>query len=79
MSETPRRLADHLAPSSLIVGAVSVIVTVLVIAIGFDFDVGETLEVLVTGVLLVGVMGIAAGIAWAVGHLVERLTEDASR
>ena len=79
MSEPPRRLADHLTPSGLIAGGVSVIATVFVIALGFGFDAGETIEVLVTGVLLVGVMGIAAGIAWAVGHLVDLLTGDAAR
>ena len=79
MSEPLSKLADRFTPSGRIAAAVIFIASVLVIAIGFDFDVVETLEVLVTGVLLVGVMGIAAGIAGAVGYLVDRLTGDASR
>ncbi len=78
MSEVPRKLTDHLTPANGIVAAIIFVAAALVIAIGFDFDVVETLEVLVTGVLLAGVMGIAAGIAWAVGCLVDRLTGDAS-
>ena len=78
MSEPSRKLTSHFSLSDFIAGAVILIVTVFVIALGFDFEVNETLEVLVTGVLLVGVMGIAAGIAWAVGYVVERLTDDAS-
>jgi len=78
MSEPLRKLTDHLTPANGIVAAIVFAAAALVIAIGFDFDVGETLEVLVTGVLLVGVMGIAAGIAWAVGCLVDRLTADTS-
>ena len=79
MSEPSRKITDRFTPSDRILGAVIFIVSAVVIAVGFDFDVGETLEVLVTGVLLVGVMGIAAGIAWAVGHVVDLLTGDASR
>ncbi len=79
MSESPRSLTDRLTRRYGIAAAIVFIITVLVIAIGFDFDVGDTLEVLATGVLLVGVMGIAAGIAWAVGHVVDLLTGDASR
>ena len=78
MSEPPRRLSDRFTPADGIAAAIIFIAAVLVIAIGFEFDVGDTLEVVVTGVLLVGVMGIAAGIAWAVGHLVDWLTGDAS-
>ena len=78
MSEL-RGLADRLTRRYGIVGAFIFIVTVLVIAVGFDFDVRQTLEVLVTGVLLIAVMGIAAGIAGAVGYVVDRLTDDSSR
>jgi len=79
MSEPLRRLTEHhLTPANGIAAAIIFAAAALVIGIGFDFDVGETLEVLVTGVLLVGVMGIAAGIAWAVGCLVDRLTADTS-
>ncbi len=78
MSELRKR-ADRFTPSDGIAAAVIFIVTLIVIAVGFDFDVGDTLEVLVTGVLLAGVMGIAGGIAWAVGHVVDLLTGDASR
>lgn len=78
MSELRKR-ADGFTPSDAIAAAVIFIVTVIVIAVGFDFDVRETLEVLVTGVLLIAVMGIAAGIAGAVGYVVDRLTDDASR
>ncbi len=77
MSEPLRRLTDRLTPVDVIAAAIIFVAAASVIAIGFDFDVGETLEVLVTGVLLVGVMGIAAGIAWAVGCLVDRLTANA--
>ncbi len=77
MSEPLRKLADRLTPADGIAAAIVFVAAASVIAIGFDFDVRETLEVLVTGVLLVGVMGIAAGIAWAVGYLVDRLTDDA--
>ncbi len=79
MSEPLRKITDRFSPPDRLAAAVIFIVTVIVIAIGFDFDIVETLEVLVTGVLLVGVMGIAAGIAWAVGHAVDLLTGDASR
>ena len=78
MSEI-RKIADRFAQRYGIVAAVIFIAAASVVAVGFDFDVTETLEVLVTGVLLVGVMGIVAGIAWAVGHLVDLLTGDASR
>ena len=78
MSEL-RRVTDRFAQRYGIVCAIIFIVTVIVIAVGFDFDVRETLEVLVTGVLLFGVMGIAAGIAGAVGYVVDRLTDDSSR
>ena len=78
MSEL-RGLADRLTRRYGIAAAFIFIVTVLVIAVGFDFDVRETLEVLVTGVLLIAVMGVAAGIAGAVGYVVDRLTGDASR
>lgn len=77
MSEPPRTLTDRFSPADGIVGGVTFVVAGLVIALGFDFGVAETLEVLVTGVALIGVMGIAAGIPWAVGRLVELLTEDA--
>ena len=78
MSEL-RRLADRFTRRYGIVGAIIFIVTAIVIAVGFDFDVRETLEVLGTGVLLIAVMGIAAGIAGAVGYVVDRLTDDSSR
>ncbi|MCH8051955.1 MAG: hypothetical protein IIC86_08060 [Chloroflexi bacterium] len=78
MSEI-RKITDRFAQRYGIVAAVIFIAAASVVAVGFDFDVTETLEVLVTGVLLVGVMGIVAGIAWAVGHLVDLLTGDASR
>ena len=78
MSEPLRKLADRFTPTDGIAAAIIFVAAASVIAIGFDFDVGETLEVLVTGVLLVGVMGIAGGIAWAVGWLVDRLTADTS-
>ena len=78
MPEPLRKLADRFTPTDGIVAAIIFIAAAFVIAVGFDFDVRETLEVLVTGVLLVGVMGIAGGIAWAVGCLVDRLTADAS-
>ncbi len=79
MSEPLRRPTDRFTLSDGIAAVIIFVAAAAVIAIGFDFDVRETLEVLVTGVLLVGVMGVAAGIAWAVGHLVDRLTGDASR
>ena len=79
MSESPRKLADRFTLSDAIAAAFIFIVTILVIAVGFDFDVRETLEVLVTGVLLIAVMGIAAGIAGAVGYVVDLLTGDAPR
>ncbi len=79
MSESPRSLTDRFSRSDRIAAAVVFIVAVSVIAVGFDFDVRETLEVLVTGVLLIAVMGIAAGIAGAVGYVVDRLTGDAPR
>ena len=79
MSEPFRKRADGFTPSDAIAVAIIFIVTAIVIAVGFDFDVGDTLEVLVTGVLLAGVMGIAGGIAWAVGHVVDLLTGDAER
>ena len=78
MSEL-RRLTDRLTRRYGIVAAIIFIVTVIVIAVGFDFNVRETLEVLVTGVLLIAVMGVAAGIAGAVGYVVDRLTDDSSR
>lgn len=78
MPEPLRKLADHLTLTDGIAAAIIFVAAASVIAIGFDFDVRETLEVLVTGVFLVGVLGIAAGIAWAVGCLVDWLTADAS-
>lgn len=79
MPEPLRRLADRLTRRYGIIGAFIFIAAASAIAIGFDFEVRETLEVLVTSVLLVGVMGVAAGIAGAVGYIVDRLTGDASR
>jgi hypothetical protein len=76
MSESLHKLTDRFTASDGIIAAVIFIVSVFVVALGFDADVGETLEVLVTGVLLVGVMGIAAGIPWAVGRLVDLPPED---
>ncbi len=73
----PRTLADRSSPADRVVASAAVVVAVFVIALGFGFDVSETLEVLVTGVALVGVMGIAGGIAWAVGQIVEWLAEEA--
>lgn len=78
MSDAPDTSTDRFAPSDGIAAAIIFIVAASVVAVGFDFDVGDTLEVLVTGVLLAGVMGIAGGIAWAVGHVVDLLTGDAS-
>ena len=78
MSEE-RKITDRFSRSDAIAAAVIFIVAVLVVAIGFDFDIRDTLEVLVTGVLLVGVLGIAAAIPWAVGGLVDLLTDDDSR
>lgn len=79
MSEPLRKITDRFSRSDAIAAAVIFIVAVLVVAIGFDFDIRDTLEVLVTGVLLVGVLGIAAAIPWAVGGLVDLLTDDDSR
>ena len=73
------KITDRFTPADMIVAAVIFIVAAFVVAIGFDFDVKETLEVLVTGVLLVAVLGIAAAIPWAVGGLVDLLTDDDSR
>ena len=69
MSEI-RKITDRFAQRYGIVAAVIFIAAASVVAVGFDFDVTETLEVLVTGVLLVGVMGIVAGIAslWGPAH-----------
>lgn len=78
MSEE-RKITDRFSWSDGIAAAVILIVAAFVVAVGFDFDVAETLEVLVTGVLLVGVLGIAAAIPWAVGGLVDLLTGDDSR
>jgi len=74
-----REITDRFSLSDGIAAAVIFIVAAFVVAIGFDFDVAETLEVLVTGVLLVAVLGIAAAIPWAVGGLVDLLTGDDSR
>ncbi len=79
MSEAPHRITDRFSWSDGIAAAGIFIVAFIVVAVGFDFDVTETLEVLVTGVLLVGVLGIAAAIAWAVGGIVDLLTGDDSR
>jgi hypothetical protein len=74
-----REITDRFTPTDMIAAAVIFIVAAFVVAVGFDFDVKETLEVLVTGVLLVAVLGIAAAIPWAVGSLVDLLTDDDSR
>jgi hypothetical protein len=74
-----RKITDRFSLSDGIAAGVIFIVAAFVVAIGFDFDVAETLEVLVTGVLLVAVLGIAAAIPWAVGSLVDLLTDDDSR
>ncbi len=79
MSEPPRKITDRFTPTNAIAAVVIFMAAALVVAVGFDFDVRETLEVLVTGVLLIVVLGIAAAIPWAVGGLVDRLTGDASR
>ena len=73
-----REITDRFSLSDGIAAAVIFIVAAFVVAIGFDFDVAETLEVLVTGVLLVAVLGIAAAIPWAVGSLVDHLNDDDS-
>ena len=73
-----RKITDRFTPADMITAAVISIVAAFVVAIGFDFDVRETLEVLVTGALLVAVLGIAAAIPWAVGSLVDLLTDDDS-
>ncbi len=78
MSEL-RRLTDRFSLSDGIAAAIIFIVAASVVAVGFDFDIRETLEVLVTGVLLVGGLGIAAAIPWAVGGIVDLLTGDDSR
>ena len=75
MSEL-RSLTDRLVQRYGIAAVVTFFAAALVVAIGFDFDARETLEVLATGVLLVGVLGIAAAIPWAVGGLVDLLTGD---
>jgi hypothetical protein len=74
-----RKITDPFTPADMIAAAVIFIVAAFVVAIGFDFDVAETLEVLATGVLLAAVLGIAAAIPWAVGYLVDLLTDDDSR
>jgi hypothetical protein len=73
------KITDRFTPADSIAAAVILIVAAFVVAVGFDFDVKETLEVLVTGMLLVAVLGIAAAIPWAVGSLVDLLTDDDSR
>ncbi len=78
MSEPLRGLTDRFSRFDAIAAAIIFIVAASVVAIGFEFDIRDTLEVLVTGVLLIGVLGIAAAIAWAVGGLVDLLTGDAS-
>ena len=74
-----RKITDRFTPADMVAAAVIFIVAAGVVAVGFDFDVAETLEVLATGVLLVAVLGIAAAIPWAVGDLVDLLTDDDSR
>lgn len=80
MSQTPgqptRIVASNPWVRTVTVGTILFVVTTFVIALGFDFDARETLEVLVTGALLVGVMGIAGGIPWVVGRVIDRLTDD---
>ena len=78
MSEE-RKITGRFSRSDGIAAAVIFIVAASVIAVGFEFDIRDTLEVLVTGVLLVGVLGIAAAIPWAVGGLVDLLTGGDSR
>ncbi len=73
-----RKITDRFTPADMVAAVVIFIVAAGVVAVGFDFDVRETLEVLVTGVLLVAVLGIAAAIPWAVGSLVDLLTDDDS-
>ncbi len=79
MSEPLRRITGRFSWSDGIAVAVIFIVAAFVVAVGFEFDIRDTLEVLVTGVLLIGVLGIAAAIPWAVGGFVDLLTEDDSR
>ena len=79
MSEQSRKITDRFSRSDAIAAAIIFIVAASVVVVGFEFDVRETLEVLVTGVLLIAVLGIAAAIPWAVGGLVDLLTGDDSR
>ena len=73
-----RKITDRFTAADMVAAAVILIVAAFVVAVGFDFDVKETLEVLVTGALLVAVLGIAAAIPWAVGGLVDLPTDDDS-
>ncbi len=79
MSEPLRKITDRFSRVDGIAAAIIFIAAIIVVAVGFDLDVRDTLEVLVTGVLLVAVLGIAAAIPWAVGGLVDLLTDDDSR
>ena len=62
----------------LIVGGASLAAAAFVIALGFDFDADETLAVFVTSVLVTEALAIAAGLAWAVGKLLDALSDEPS-
>jgi hypothetical protein len=73
MSDSLRRLTERFGLSQIIVAVLGLLLGVFVIGMGFDFVLGEVLEVIVTAALVAGVMGVLAGTAYGAGLILDWL------
>lgn len=68
-----RELINRIGFANTVVGVIGAALAVLVIGAGFDFNVNDMLEVLVTGALIVAVLGAFALLAHVVGLILEMI------
>ncbi|MEX0683826.1 MAG: hypothetical protein WD904_02385 [Dehalococcoidia bacterium] len=71
-----RELIDRYGLGETIVAVFGAITAVVIVAVGFDFEVSEVAEVLLTTSLVALLMGGFAGLAWIVGRILDALTRD---
>jgi uncharacterized membrane protein YjjP (DUF1212 family) len=79
MSEYFRQIVERFGLPQLVVGVLAGIAGLFIIALGFDFDVNETLEVIVAGGVVLAAMGAFAGMAWGVGYVLDMLDMEEDR
>jgi hypothetical protein len=69
-----RELIDRIGLANAIVGALAAGFAVLIIGSGFEFDINEMLEIIVTIGLVTAALGFAAALPYFVSRVLDRLS-----